>query len=197
MWWHEPDILYQETIESSSEPDLLNDEEYLQEFKKTQRKTALTNDTRIDSLFGATYNFSNLMRIQKLQNSKKFIIRSVEVRKLEEDLTSLLKECIEWKSLPPRAPNFGGLWEARVKSFKHHFKKVEGNSELTYEEFLALTCQIKGILHSRRLTSSSEDIDGTTYSGHFFVGRAIAISEPILVDVPENRFRLWQKYKNG
>ncbi|GFY65847.1 integrase catalytic domain-containing protein, partial [Trichonephila inaurata madagascariensis] len=39
VWWHEPDFLYQETVESSSEPDPPPDEEYLQEFKKTLPET--------------------------------------------------------------------------------------------------------------------------------------------------------------
>ncbi|GFT16212.1 uncharacterized protein TNCV_613411 [Trichonephila clavipes] len=36
----------------------------------------------------------------------------------------LVDENINWKFLPPRAPNFGGLWEAGVKSFKFHFKQI-------------------------------------------------------------------------
>ncbi|GBM16942.1 hypothetical protein AVEN_267331-1 [Araneus ventricosus] len=59
----------------------------------------------------------------------------------------LSNEDIDWKFLPPRAPNFGGLWEAGVKSFKHHLKRVVGNSKLTFEEFLTVTTQIEGILN--------------------------------------------------
>ncbi|GFT76900.1 integrase catalytic domain-containing protein [Trichonephila clavipes] len=55
----------------------------------------------------------------------------------------LVDENINWKFLPPRAPNFGGLWEAGVKSFKFHFKREAGNSRFTYEEFLTIMTQIE------------------------------------------------------
>ncbi|GFT26886.1 integrase catalytic domain-containing protein [Trichonephila clavipes] len=71
----------------------------------------------------------------------------------------LVDENINWKFLPPRAPNFGGLWEAGVKSFKFHFKREAGNSRFTYEEFLTIMTQIERILNSRPLTPLSTDID--------------------------------------
>ncbi|GFV92671.1 uncharacterized protein TNCV_1375221 [Trichonephila clavipes] len=51
------------------------------------------------------------------------------VCKPDEALASYMaSEGIDWKFLPPRAPNFGGLWEAGVKSFKFYLKRVVGRS---------------------------------------------------------------------
>ncbi|GFS54320.1 integrase catalytic domain-containing protein [Trichonephila clavipes] len=93
-------------------------------------------------------------------NGKTFIGANVELKRLyklvinpDPELAGfLVDENINWKFLPPRAPNFGGLWEAGVKSFKFHFKREAGNFRFTYEEFLTIMTQIEGILNSRPLT---------------------------------------------
>ncbi|GFW11835.1 integrase catalytic domain-containing protein [Trichonephila clavipes] len=70
----------------------------------------------------------------------------------DDNLAGLLSaEGIEWKFIPPRAPSFGGLWEASVKSIKYHLKRVVSGSNLTYDEFLTVCIQIEGILNSRPL----------------------------------------------
>ncbi|GFX55377.1 integrase catalytic domain-containing protein [Trichonephila clavipes] len=90
-------------------------------------------------------------------NGKTFIGANAELKRLHilvinpdlELAGFLVDENINWKFLLPRAPNFGGLWEAGIKSLKFHFKREAGNSRFTYEEFLTIITQIEGILNSR------------------------------------------------
>ncbi|GFX62492.1 uncharacterized protein TNCV_413341 [Trichonephila clavipes] len=65
-------------------------------------------------------------------NGKNFVGASNEIKKLleivrkpDEKLANYLAaEGIEWKFIPARSPNFGGLWEAAIKSCKYHLKRV-------------------------------------------------------------------------
>ncbi len=65
---------------------------------------------------------------------------------------------IQWKFIPERSPNFGGLWEAAVKRFKTHFKKVVGSTKLTFEEATTVLTQVKA--YSRPLVPLPFDDDG-------------------------------------
>lgn len=49
------------------------------------------------------------------------------------------------------APNFGGLWEAAVKSAKYHIKRIVGDAHLTFEELYTIITQIEAIMNSRPL----------------------------------------------
>lgn len=105
-------------------------------------------------------------------------------------------EEIEWHFIPPRAPNFGGLWESAVKSLKFHLKRVASNVCLTYEELLTLVVQIEGILNSRPISSISTDPNDPSplKPAHFLVGGPLtAPPEPSLLELPENTLSRWQK----
>lgn len=82
---------------------------------------------------------------------------------------SLAIQGTTWHFIPASSPHFGGLWEAGVKSFKHHLRRILNNTTLTYEEFYTLLTQIEASLNSRPLcpiSSDPNDIDALT-AGHF------------------------------
>lgn len=102
---------------------------------------------------------------------------------------------IRWKFIPPRAPHFGGLWEAAVKSAKFHLLKELGNHSITREDLVTLLAQVQMMLNSRPLTplpSQPQDLEALT-PGHFLVGTNLqAIVEPNLKDIPDNRLDHWE-----
>ncbi|GFY06738.1 uncharacterized protein TNCV_5083801 [Trichonephila clavipes] len=107
-----------------------------------------------------------------------------------------VSENIDWKFIPPKSPHFGGLWEAGVKSVKHHLKRAIGNLHFTFEEFETIMIQVEGILNSRPLTPLSSDANNfdVLAPGHLLIGRPItSIPEPNLIDVNENRLSRWEK----
>ncbi|XP_029170330.1 uncharacterized protein LOC114940017 [Nylanderia fulva] len=105
------------------------------------------------------------------------------------------QEKIQWHFNPPAAPNFGGLWEAAVKSMKHHLRRVIGDATLTYEELATLLSQIEACLNSRPLQSLSDDPEDVAAltPGHFLIGSALsAVPEPSLEREPSTRLSRWQ-----
>ena len=82
---------------------------------------------------------------------------------------------ITWHNSPQRAPHFGGLWEAAVKSSKFHLKRIVGQEKLTFEELSTITCQVESFLNSRPLGPvTSHDVEGSSplTPSHFLIGRA-------------------------
>ncbi|XP_065081373.1 uncharacterized protein LOC135703945 [Ochlerotatus camptorhynchus] len=109
------------------------------------------------------------------------------------------QDSIEFKFIPARSPNFGGLWEAAVKSLKGHMRRVIGNRMLKYDELHTVVTQIEACLNSRPLTplsNHSGDLEALT-PGHFLIQRPLTSApEPSLHDLPENRLNRWQRVQN-
>ncbi|XP_044754989.1 uncharacterized protein LOC123317724 [Coccinella septempunctata] len=101
----------------------------------------------------------------------------------------------DWRFIPPSSPHFGGLWEAAVKSAKHHLTRVIGEQKLTYEEFLTVCTQVEAILNSRPLylpSSDPSDFEALT-PGHFLIFRPLnAPPDHDVSSVSVNRLSRWQ-----
>ncbi|XP_075167412.1 uncharacterized protein LOC142239506 [Haematobia irritans] len=119
-------------------------------------------------------------------------------RKLRNDFLQFIKSSskdisekyashgFNWSFIPPNAPHMGGIWEAGVKSFKTHFRKVSQNYKYTFEEFSTLLVRIEAVLNSRPLSPMTDDpheILALT-PGHFLRGAPlIAFPESPLEEI--------------
>ncbi|XP_039311874.1 uncharacterized protein LOC105204988 [Solenopsis invicta] len=102
---------------------------------------------------------------------------------------------ITWHFIPPAAPHFGGIWESMVKLFKHHFKRVVGDSLFTFEQLNTFITEVEGILNSRPITSLSSDPNDLLVltPAHYLIGKPLTtLPEGDLSCVPVNRLSVWQ-----
>lgn len=103
----------------------------------------------------------------------------------------------EWRFITPAAPFKGGIWEAAVKSFKHHLKRVMGKQRMKKEEFVQIAIQIEGCLNSRPLwpvSDDPQDLQAIT-PADLVLGKPI-LSQPLaeyVAEEPDNRLSWFEK----
>nr|CAI5845009.1 unnamed protein product [Callosobruchus analis] len=128
-------------------------------------------------------------------NGSNFVGAVNDLRKfLTKNSSSLIDSAayfgIKWRFIPVNSPNFGGLWEASVKSVKSHLKRVTGEISITYEDLSTWIIHIQGVLNSRPVSPLSPDPNDFTplTSVHFFLGRSMQdIPEANFASLPANR----------
>ncbi len=82
----------------------------------------------------------------------------------------------KWSHIPPRAPHFGGLWEAAIRAMKIALRKIATAHPMMWEEMYTVLIEAEGMLNSRPLApmSSDEAEEGSFLTvGHFLIGRPI------------------------
>ncbi|XP_043463826.1 uncharacterized protein LOC122499504, partial [Leptopilina heterotoma] len=113
-----------------------------------------------------------------------------------QEVASLLaNDGTNWTFIPPSTPHYGGLWEAGVRSVKHHLRRVVGEHTLTFEEFSTVLVEIEACLNSRplgALNSDLSDLRALTPSHFLNEGAAVLLPDADVPDLPENRLNRFQ-----
>ena len=127
-----------------------------------------------------------LCELRKMLNSDTF---------QEETNNFLTTEGVRWHFIPPDSPHFGGLWEAGIKSMKHHMRRIIGNACINFEEMATILTQIEACLNSRplcQILSDPNDPQALTPS-HFLIGGPLmALPDADYSSVPMNKLSRWQ-----
>lgn len=160
----------------------LSSEGFLSLLRRFVSRRGISHEIYSDNATNFVGAKNQLIKVSKLVSSSSF-----------KDYIS--ENFIKWHFIPARSPHFGGIWEAAVKSFKHHFKRICRNSILNYEEFYTLMTQIEAILNSRPLypmSSDPNDLNVIT-PGHFLIGQAItAVPDVDLTNRAINHVKRYQ-----
>lgn len=109
--------------------------------------------------------------------------------------TELASQNVQWHFIPPRAPHFGGLWEAAVRSAKRHIQIIMKSLLYTFEEYYTLLVEIEGILNSRLLTALSSDPNDVLplTPAHFLTGSTLQMPpERNYLDTKDSHLSRWQ-----
>ncbi|GFX22068.1 uncharacterized protein TNCV_3054241 [Trichonephila clavipes] len=168
LWWHGSDFLREELEANPIDFErIASDNDYLKELKPAN---VFLHNSRNPSV-----KRSGQLDYSEVNEAELCLIKNLQASAFQEEIEFLAKSSCNskkgefWNFMPPRAPNFGGLWEAGVKSFKFYLKRAVGNLKMTLEEFLTIITQIEGILNYRPITPLLEDIDDLEEltPGHF------------------------------
>lgn len=113
----------------------------------------------------------------------KEIKEAFEIFHSQKNIEYLSKKGTKWTFMSPASPWRGGIYEAAVKSTKHHLTRVIGCHKYTYGDYITLLKKIEACLNSRPLyavTDDPTDAPAMT-SGHLLVGRQLVCPPPISV----------------
>ncbi|XP_053686855.1 uncharacterized protein LOC128736399 [Sabethes cyaneus] len=145
------------------------------------------------------------VRIIHCDNSTSFVGAARELRDMRRQYreqfasTSWANEClqrgIEFQFIPPRAPHFGGLWEAAVKKFKYHLIRIMKTTPYRLDDFRTAIAQAESIMNSRPLTPLSNDPSDLSVltPGHFLIGESpFQLPEQDYQQKPLNRLSRFQ-----
>ncbi|XP_058840862.1 uncharacterized protein LOC131696333 [Topomyia yanbarensis] len=143
---------------------------------------------------------NNGKNFQGARNELQELYRLLHDEKETEQIQSnLASDGVIWHMIPPKAPHFGGLWEAAVKVAKGHLHRVLGNARLSFEDMSTVLAQVEASMNSRPLIPLSEDPNdlNALTPAHFLIGTTMhAIPNPDVQCIPKNRLDHYQRMQS-
>ena len=139
-------------------------------------------------------------------NATNFVGASRGLKELEEAFRSQADDLVKYAAernvefifIPPRAPHFGGLWEAAVKQAKFLLLRAVGNLVLTTEEMVTMLAEVEAVLNSRPIAPLSPDPnDGEALTpAHLIVGEGLRSLPHAFEDVGNVKgVRSWKRWR--
>lgn len=165
----------------------LTTEAFLAALKRFVSRRGLCQEIYSDNGTNFVGAYKEIQEVKRLLQSEKHQTAIINATSQDQ---------VNWHFIPPHSPHFGGLWEAGVKSIKHHLKRVVGNAKLTFEQMYTVLTMVEACLNSRPLTPLSNDPNDSNplTPGHFLTGGAlISLPEPDVTTIPTNRLTHWQR----
>ena len=111
---------------------------------------------------------------------------------------SLSTSSVEWSGalrLHEDAPHLGGLWEAAVKSLKHHVGGSAGDFRLILKELGTILAQVEACTSELKAIDTLPQPEGgieVLTPGHFLIGRLLeALSDLSEPSKPISLLRRW------
>lgn len=119
------------------------------------------------------------------------------VKQLEEGMGEIEdKFDFKWTFTTPKAPHQGGIYEAAVKSAKHHLVRVIGETTLTFEEYSTILYQVEACVNSRPISPLNDDPTSllALTPGHFLIGEPLVRlpDERDFQNIAANRLNRWE-----
>ena len=143
----------------------------------------LTAVSLLDEEIAAMYSWTMLLT-SEVRLLKSHVSLKKTSKSLEAIGSALAIQGTTRHFIPLQSPHFKGLWEAAVKSFKYHLRRVFGDTHLTFEEMATLATKIEACLNSRSVCpSSSSTNDEIVLTPDFLTATStLQILEPIPTD---------------
>ena len=69
----------------------------------------------------------------------------------------MLQKGIQWTFNPPHASHFGGTWERLIRTVRRVLNALLHEQSLFEDSLRTLLCEAEAVVHSRPLTSVSDD----------------------------------------